>query len=404
VLLVLFSSANRRICLSPNSTKSLGPLAILARLAILIGVWIVPIILGMAGHLFGGLMTSRDYMPASHLVGHSVAIWWVWVPATPIIFWLQRVWTSSPTPALRHRVAVIAGHILTLGALFLVQSWSTLIAGHITGHVSPDITWFMNFTQLVVNVLLYDVFIYLGVIAVAAGIDYARRYRDRDLRASQLETQLERARLHSLQAQLQPHFLFNALNAIAMLVRRDRKQEAIDVVVGFGELLRYVLNESGTLDVSLAEELGFVRRYLDIERVRLGDRLRVTIDVDAEAQRALVPNLVLQPLVENALKHGIVVRPEGGVIRIIGARRGEMLRLEVEDDGPGLDANFSLDQADARGIGLRNLRDRIGVFFGDAGSFSIGTGPSGGTLAVVQIPYRADRALPTPARHQAVAG
>jgi sensor histidine kinase YesM len=364
----------------------------------------VPIILGMAGHLFGGLMMGGDSMPASHLVGHSVAIWWVWVPATPVIFWLQRLWSSRPAPPLQRRAAVVVGHILTIGALFLVQSWSTLVTGHITGHVSRDITWFMNFTQLVVNVLLYDVFIYLGVIAFAAGIDYARRYRDRDLRASQLETQLERARLQSLQAQLQPHFLFNALNAIAMLVRRDRKQEAIDVVVGFGELLRYVLNESGTLDVSLAEEVGFVRRYLDIERVRLGDRLRVSIDVAAEAQRALVPNLVLQPLVENALKHGIVVRPEGGAIRISGARLGDMLRLEVEDDGPGLDTNFSVDHGENRGVGLRNLRDRIGVFFGDAGSFSISSGRAGGTLAVVQIPYRADRALPPPARHEAVAG
>jgi sensor histidine kinase YesM len=369
------------------------------------GVWTVPILLGMAGHLFGGLMTRSDYMPASHLVGHSVAIWWVWVPATPIIFWLQRLWSSRPAPALRRRVAVIVGHILTIGALFLVQSWSTLVVGHVTGHVSPDITWLMNFTQLVVNVLLYDVFIYLGVIAVAAGIDYARRYRDRDLRASQLETQLERARMQSLQAQLQPHFLFNALNTIAMLVRRDRKHEAIDVVVGFGELLRYVLNESGTLDVSLGEELGFVRRYLDIERVRLGDRLRVTIDVDPEAEVALVPNLLLQPLVENGLKHGIVVRPEGGSLRIAAKREGDVLRLEVEDDGPGVGAAFSLDDDSARGVGLRNLRDRIDLFFGHRGSFAIGPGPSGGTLAVVHIPYRADRrAAPAAAPRELVAG
>jgi two-component system LytT family sensor kinase len=378
---------------------------LLLRFWILIGVWTLPIILGMAGHLFGGLMMGGDSMPASHLIGHSVAMWWVWIPATPIIFWLQRLWTSNTTFALQRRIGVIGGHILTIGALFLVQSWSTLVVGHVTGHVSPEITWLMNFTQLVVNLLLYDVFIYLGVMAVAAGIDYARRYRDRDLRASQLETQLERARMHSLQAQLQPHFLFNALNTIAMLVRRDRKNEAIDVVVGFGELLRYVLNESGTLDVSLAEELGFARRYLDIERVRLGDRLRATIDTDPEAEAALVPNLLLQPLVENALKHGIVVRPEGGSLRIAAKREGALLRLEVEDDGPGLGARFSLDDQSPRGIGLRNLRDRIDLFFGRTGTFAIGPGSNGGTLAVIRIPYRADRRVaPAAEARELVAG
>jgi hypothetical protein len=378
-------------------------MSILVRLTILIAIWTVPIILGMAGHFFGGVMAGDDRMPAIHIIGHSVAMWWVWIPATPMIFWLQRLW-STPSPPPRLRVNIILGHIGTLGALFLVQNWSTLAVGHLTGHVSNRVTWLMNFTALVVNLLLYDVFIYLGVVAVAAGIDYARRYRDRDLRASQLETQLERARMHTLQAQLQPHFLFNALNAIAMLVRRDRKQEAIDVVVGFGELLRYVLNESGTLDVSLAEELSFVRRYLDIERVRLGERLRVTIDVDEEASRALVPNLILQPLVENALKHGIVVRPEGGALRIAGRRFGNRLRLEVEDDGPGVGADFSLDAADTRGVGLRNLRDRIELFFGAAGLVSIGTGLSGGTLAVIEIPHRADRSQPASMRRELVAG
>jgi signal transduction histidine kinase len=316
--------------------------SILARTAILIGVWTLPVILGTAGHFFG-FMVDRYSMPLDHIIGHSIAMWFVWIPATPIVFSLQRQWSRLAPRAPLRRFLVVVGHVLTLGGVFLLQCWSTLAVGHFTGHVSPDITWATNFTQLVVNLLLYDVFIYLGVVAVAAGIDYARRYRDRDLRASQLETQLERARMYTLQAQLQPHFLFNALNAVAMLVRRDRKQEAIDVVVGFGELLRYVLNESGTLDVSLDEELGFVRRYLDIERVRLGDRLRVTIDVDPEAERALVPNLLLQPLVENALKHGIVVRPEGGALRIGARRAGTVLRVEVEDDGPGVAPGFSLD-------------------------------------------------------------
>ena len=194
--------------------------------------------------------------------------------------------------------------------------------------------------------------------------------------------------METLQMQLRPHFLFNALNAIAMLVRRDRKQEAVDVIVGFSELLRYVLDESGTLDVSLNEELGFVRRYLDIERIRIGDRLAVRVDIEPGTGGALVPNLILQPLVENALKHGIVGRPEGGTLWIRAQRRGSRLRLEVEDDGPGLPQEFSLGRT--RGVGLRNLQERLEVFSSGTGKLSLASPGSGGTLAAIEIPYRED--------------
>jgi sensor histidine kinase YesM len=189
-----------------------------------------------------------------------------------------------------------------------------------------------------------------------------------------------------LQSQLQPHFLFNALNAIAMLVRRDRKQEAVDVIVGFGELLRYVLDESGTIDVSLGEELRFVRQYLEIERIRLGARLSVRIDAPQEVERAVVPNLILQPLVENALKHSINVRAAGGTVRISAERVGEVLRLEVEDNGEGLPDGFTIDSS--AGVGLRNLRDRLAAFFGAASRLELRNGASGGLLAVVEIPFR----------------
>jgi len=353
------------------------------QLAILTGIWTIPVILGVAGHYFGQ-MVAGEGMPAAHLVGHSVALWYVWVPATPMIFWLHR----RRLPMTR----LVAAHSATLALVFLAQSWLSVVIGHATGHVPARISFLRNLPYAVVNLLLYDMLIYGGVIAVAVGIDYGRRYRDRDLRASQLETQLERARMETLQMQLQPHFLFNALNAIAMLVRRERKAEAVDTIVGFGELLRYVLDESGTLDVTLEEELRFVRRYLDIEGVRLGERLKVSIDVAPGAERAIVPNLLLQPLVENAVKHAIVVRPEGGTIRVGADRRGRMLRVEVADDGPGLPDGF--DVARARGIGLRNLRERLGVFYAGEGRFWIGPRAGGGTLAVIELPYRAETEAP----------
>lgn len=351
--------------------------------AILTAVWTIPVILGTAGHFFGEMVSEsgRESMPREHIFAHSFAMWYVWIPATPLIFAVYRRWSLRGPTWFKAATA----HVATLAGLFLMQSFTTLVAGHATGHIPPFVTWSMNMTQLVVNLLLYDLCIYVSVVAIAYGIDYAKRYRDRDLRASQLETLLERSRVETLQAQLQPHFLFNALNAIAMLVRRDQKQEAVNVVVGFSELLRYVLDESGTMDVPLSEELRFVRRYLDIERVRLGDRLNVTIDVAPGVEQAQVPNLLLQPLVENALKHSIAVRPDGGRVQVRAERRGDVLRVSVQDDGPGLPPDFVV--GDAHGVGLRNLRDRLAAFFGAKGTLSITNAASGGVLAVVEIPY-----------------
>ncbi|MEW5916516.1 MAG: sensor histidine kinase, partial [Gemmatimonadota bacterium] len=381
----------QRLTLTSESQQSSAS-RVLRGALLLTALWTIPVILGLAGH-FLGPQGRGPAMPRSHLIGHSMAMWYVWIPFTPLIFWLygRIAFTRRRWPA------ALAGHLLILAIVFIAQTWITLVVGHATGHITPQITFAVNLRIGVVNLLLYDMLIYGGVLALAFSIDYARRYRDRDLRASQLETQLERARLETLQMQLQPHFLFNALNAIAMLVRRDRKQEAVDVIVGFGELLRYVLEESGTMDVPLSDEIRFVRRYLEIERVRLGDRLNVTIETTPEAEHAVVPNLLLQPLVENALKHGIVVRPRGGHVWIRAARRGDVLHIEVEDDGPGLPATFSIDGTS--GIGLRNLRERIDAFYGDRGRLDLRASSLGGVLASIDIPFRSEMTRGSVASH-----
>jgi LytS/YehU family sensor histidine kinase len=170
-----------------------------------------------------------------------------------------------------------------------------------------------------------------------------------------------------------------------MLIRRERKQEALDVVVGFGELLRYVLEESGTKDVPLSDEMRFLQRYLQIEQVRHRDRLVVSFEVSAEAERALVPNLILQPLVENSLRHAVGTSSKPTTIRIHATRHQDRLRLVVEDDGPGLPSGFSIEES--AGVGLRNTRDRLHEIFGATSQFSIEPRVTGGVRALFELPY-----------------
>ena len=368
--------------------------------AILTGIWTVPVVIGSASHFFGMMVEGGDGMPASHVFGHSFAIWYVWIPFTPLIFAAYRRHPVS-------RSAWLGAALLHLGVivpLFLAQTFAALVVGHYTGHVPPQMTFAQELTNGVVNLFPYDVLIYVGVLAVAFGLDYARRYRDGDLRASQLETQLERARLAALQSQLQPHFLFNALNSVAMLVRRDRKEEALDTLIGFGELLRYLLDEAGTVDLPLDEELGFVRRYVAIEQVRYHDRLRVEWDVAPDARSALVPNLILQPLVENAVKHGIAHLPNGGRLRIAAQRRenesGATLHIEVENDGPPVAGMIAV--AESQGTGLRNLRDRLAAIVGPSTTLEVGSATTfTGALAVIEMTFR-ETAVPAAALAKAM--
>jgi sensor histidine kinase YesM len=282
---------------------------------------------------------------------------------------------------------VPVAHLALACMAYLMQAWLTVAIGHRTGHVRAETGFGTMALRAVSDLALYDLIIYGSILAVIFGLDYAKRYRDRDLIASQLEAQLAQARFSAVQMQLQPHFLFNALNSVAMLVRADRTRDALDVIVGFSELLRYVLDEAGTTDVPLREELRFAKQYLDIETVRYGERLEVTIDAPSELDDALVPNLVLQPLVENAIKHGVSARASGGRVVVRATRRGNQLVLSVRNDGPPLPAGWSLDDTD--GVGLRNVRDRLQASADATASFAIGnTADGAGVEATITLPYR----------------
>ena len=225
---------------------------------------------------------------------------------------------------------------------------------------------------------------YLTILIVVTCYRYYQVMRSRELRAAQLERGLAQAQLQNLRLQLQPHFLFNALNTISSTMYDDPR--AADRMIGqLSELLRLSLRTTHTQEVRLAEELGVLAQYVGIMRARFGDALRVTVDVADDAASAMVPSLLLQPLVENAVRHGSVTRHGHGEIVVRARRSGGALEVEVADDGPGSPAGVDILE---RGDGLRSTIDRLRLLYGDADDFWAGNAAGGGFVARIRIPFR----------------
>jgi len=220
-----------------------------------------------------------------------------------------------------------------------------------------------------------DALAYLVVLALAAGADASRR-------AARLQAGITAAELAALKARLQPHFLFNALNGVIVLARRGEAAAAADALEALADLLRYVLREGPDL-VPLEEELAFAERYLAVERMRYADRLRAQIVVDDAARGMLVPALLLQPLVENAVRHGVAAKLDAGNVTIRARAAGGVLEVEIADDGPG-----PRPGAIAEGVGLRATRSRLATLYGAAATVTLEPGSTGGAVARVRMPAR----------------
>lgn len=218
------------------------------------------------------------------------------------------------------------------------------------------------------------------LLGAAAGWRALQRARARELQASLLEARLAQAQLQALKMQLHPHFLFNALNGISALIPGD-PEAADEMVARLGSLLRFSLERGPEQEISLREELGFIAQYLELERLQYADRIRVEMEVPEELMNAAVPTLILQPLVENALRHGLAPKAEGGRLRLRAARRGGSLELEVLDDG------YGLPEQPKPGIGTSNVRERLSRLYGEKASLELGTRAEGGARARIRLPY-----------------
>ena len=230
-----------------------------------------------------------------------------------------------------------------------------------------------------------DIRLYWIIVFLALGFEYYNKFRQRELESSQLQTRLVEAQLENLKGQLNPHFLFNTLNMISAYMHED-VQTADRMMTRLSDLLRLTLHNSGRAEVTLREELDFLNLYLEIMKARFQEKLRIQIKVDPETRQALVPNLILQPLVENAVRHGISRRVQGGSIELEISLSNGRLQLVVRDDGPGIDA--PAQTLFSRGHGLSNTAERLQRLYGQEHRFDLKDAPGGGLEIQIIIPFR----------------
>ena len=360
------------------------------------GIWGVACLIFVSQNALRFIMRDQpvDWFSA---LWTEVLYWVPWFLLTPILLWIARtkpLGAGAPGSNIAWHVGVmIALSLVQVPAADALQYMAAVAHGVFT---EPDRfqraldVYKRTFPALVITVW-WKYWVFVGTYYA---FDYHRRFREREVAAAQLETQLTTAHLQALRMQLHPHFLFNALHSAAMLTMID-PEAAHRVLVQLSALLRSTLDRSSSAEVPLSEEIDFLDRYLAIEQIRFQDRLQVEIEADDDALAGVVPNLILQPLVENAVRHGIARRTDAQRLTIRGARHNGALVLEVEDDGPGLPAGWTLTPPEgAGGVGLTNVRSRLERMYGEAGRLELLTPadangrPRQGVLARVTIPYR----------------
>jgi two-component system, LytTR family, sensor kinase len=330
-----------------------------------------------------------DPTPGWHyLVSWMVGVWLL-AGLTPSILALGRRWPIERR-AWPRRVAIHGAFSVAFSALQIVVLSAVGTRLGFIGALQP--TGFVQALQVLLVVSFHNnITSYWTILGVQHGLRYYRRYQERErdalrleLHTAELETQLVRARLGALKMQLQPHFLFNTMNAIMVLVRQQRGAEAEETIARLSDLLRFVLDDALVQEVPLRRELEYLGLYLSIEQLRFADRLRVVIDADPAVLGAAVPHMGLQPVVENAVRHGAAQSETGATIRLTASRVDETLVVEVADDGPGL---APADPAQRRGIGLDNTRARLRQLYGDRASLSIASGEPSGAVVRIVLPY-----------------
>jgi signal transduction histidine kinase len=326
----------------------------------------------------------------------ALSDWYEFALLAPFVWWLcrrfkleGRSWPKLVLVYLGGGLLFAAVHGVMCAAADVLQGWVT----------AKPVVFERSLRGIMANRTHYNLAVYAVMACAAHAWDYYRKFREREVQATELTARLAQAQLQALRMQLNPHFLFNTLNAISSLMLRD-VPAANKMLSRLGDLLRLTLENSHQQEVPLRQEIDMLRRYLDIEQIRFGDRLQLKLEVDPSTLEATVPNLILQPLVENAIQHAIEPQAGAGKIELRSLRDNGRLVLQVADNGSGLkpDSAKAAARSDARreGIGLSNTRERLRKLYGVDQQFDLTANPTGGVTASLSIPFRLASAAAAP--------
>ncbi len=361
-----------------------------ARAGLVFGVWTV---IGLIFSLQWYFAAFRSEQPVPWWRSLYVQMSWgyLWALLTPLVLWLVRRFPIEKHNWRRNLLA----HLLASTLL----SFAGGILSHVLLYLKYGLTIgrpyaFQNSLRFAVSNYTEAMGIYMLIAFLAFAYSYYQRYRQGELRASRLEAQLSQAQLQALKMQLHPHFLFNTLHSISALLHLDT-DGARKMITRLGDFLRLTLENSGTQEVTLKQEIEFLRCYLEIERIRFQDRLTTHVQVDPEALDIHVPNLILQPLVENAIRHGIAPRSTPGEIEIRAKQENGFLRIRIRDNGPGLPMNRSTESLFKKGLGLANTQTRLDRLYGARHRFEIANDPEGGLAVTLEIPSERENGAAT---------
>jgi two-component system, LytTR family, sensor kinase len=339
-----------------------------------------------AGPIYLEVRSEKMGHAAWRVFSWGILTWLAWAPLTPAMIWLARRY-SIVTETWKRSLLVHLPAFSLLSAIHSAAATAiTLTINPFDSMGSSPTAFWPRFLSRLQGSFGSDLLVYGAVIGICYALDYYRKYREREIMATQLEAQLAQAQLDSLRMQLHPHFLFNTLNGIVGLVRDNKNQAAVSMLVGLSDLLRHALEHSSKQEVELREELNFVKLYLNIQEMRFSDRLQIEFDIDPATAKAMVPNLILQPLAENALRHGIGGSTATGLVGISSLAQDGHLRLTVYDNGAGLPDNWQLKGS--AGIGLANTAARLQQLYNDNHEFDIRNRDGGGVEVVIVIPFR----------------
>ena len=353
------------------------------RWAVILGACSLFILINTATTYFGYTFNlyPRDWVFSwRRMLMEQGMVWYPVALLVPPILWAgrrfrleRRNWKRSALVHLALTFCFDAGvTIFSLGLFSLVESLQR------EGHSLPFVFLSRFVARLPISFISY-----WAILGAGYAFEYYRRFREQQLQASRLQAMLVEAQLHALKMQLHPHFLFNTLHAISALMDEDVKA-ARRMIARLSELLRLTLENAGQQEVPLRQELQALERYLEIEQIRFQDRLTVQLRIEPETLEARVPNLILQPIVENSIRHGIAPTSDAGKIEIRAARQNGHLELSVRDDGPGM----ADGQMNKEGIGLANTRSRLQQLYGDAHDLEIMNAAEGGLMVKMAIPFR----------------